>query len=217
MNDIRRTLTAVSAFFMLSTVFCQVLAAGEPVFETPDLRNLQEGAHALKKGSTIDAMSNFEDSARFGNKAAQKMLGMMYVKGVGTELDWPLGYAWLKLAATHGDPEAVSARDQVMAQLKPEEVPLANDRFEEINEEFGDLAAIKRREAWVRKEKRKITGSRTGKSSAVRIEVADATGYTWQVAGAKYFQLLEGSYVLEFRQRMGEVTYGELEVIDEDP
>ncbi|MFK7955004.1 MAG: hypothetical protein AB8B96_02820 [Lysobacterales bacterium] len=212
-----RSLTAGATLILLSAAFCQVLAAGTPVFETPDLRNLQEGAHALKKGSAIDAISNFEDSARYGNKAAQKMLGMIYVKGLGVDLDWPLGFAWLKLAATHGDPEAVSARDQVLAQLKPDEVPLARERFEEINLEFGDQAAVERREAWIRKEKRKITGSRTGKSSAVRIQVADATGYTWQVAGAKYFELLQGSYVLEFRQRMGEVTYGELEVIDEDP
>ncbi len=209
--------TRLLLFLVLLTSSLCLQAAGLPVFETPDRRNLGEGMQALKKGSAIDAISNFEDAARYGNKDAQKLLGMIYIQGSGVERDWPKGYAWLKLAATHGDNEAVSARDQVLAQLKPEELPRAKKQFEEINKEFGNLAAITRREAWIRKEKRKITGSRTGSSSAVRIQVADSTGYTWEVAGAKYFELLEGNYLLEFRQNMGEVTYGELQVLDTDP
>ncbi|MEM9182546.1 MAG: hypothetical protein AAGB27_05265, partial [Pseudomonadota bacterium] len=70
---------------------------------------------------------------------------------------------------------------------------------------------------WIRKERRKVTGSRTGRTAAVQIQVADATGYTWQVAGPKYFELLEGSYILSFRQQMGEVTIGELKVLEDEP
>lgn len=192
------------------------IGAGAPVFETPDAKDLLQGAHALKKGYVDDAVSNFESAARYGNKDAQRTLGMMYIQGLGVAMNWPLGYAWLRLAATHGDAEAVSARDQVHAQLKPEELADATRYVAELDAEFGDLAAVARREEWVRKQKREITGSRTGSSAGVRIQVADATGYTWQVSGARYFELLEGDYVLEFRQRMGEVEIGELRVVDEN-
>lgn len=215
MNTLKLLRKSLFVITLLAITAGQAAAAGQPVFETPDRKNLLQGAHALKKGYAKDAVSNFEDAARYGNKDAQRTLGMMYIQGTGVDMDWPQGHAWLKLAASHADPRAVSARDQVFAQLKPEELAQAEKWFADIKREYGDVAAVERREAWVRKEKRKITGSRTGSSAAVRIEVADASGYSWQVAGSKYFELLEGDYVLAFRQRMGEVTLGELKVIDD--
>ncbi|MEM9533923.1 MAG: hypothetical protein AAGA23_23620, partial [Pseudomonadota bacterium] len=139
--------------------------AATPVFNTPDRKNLAEGAHALKKGFPGDAVSNFEQSARYGNKDAQMTLGMMYVRGTGVDMDWARGYAWLALASTHGKADAVSARDQVKAQLKEDELPKAEEWLAKLTEEFGDQAAIERREQWIRREKRKLTGSRTGSSA----------------------------------------------------
>ncbi len=207
-----------SLFLMvLACSFGTLLAAGPPVFDTPDRKSLGRGAHALKKGFPEDAVKNFEQAARYGNKDAQFTLGMMYIRGTGVEMDWAHGYAWLKLSASHGKPEAVEASKQVLEQLKPEELLKAEQWTAKLAPEFGDVAAVERREEWVRKERRKVTGSRTGRTAAVQIQVADATGYAWQVAGPKYFELLEGSYILAFRQQMGEVTIGELKVIEDEP
>ncbi|MEM7706235.1 MAG: hypothetical protein AAF358_11820 [Pseudomonadota bacterium] len=202
---------------LLAGVIGTGLAAGPPVFDTPDRKSLGRGAHALKKGFPEDAVKNFQQAARYGNKDAQFTLGMMYVRGLGVEMDWAHGSAWLELAASHGNPEAIEANKQVREQLKPEEVRKAQQWTEKLAPEFGNAAAVERRETWIRKERRKVTGSRTGRTAAVQIQVADATGYTWQVAGPKYFELLEGSYILAFRQQMGEVTIGELKVLEDEP
>ncbi len=201
---------------MLVGLSSGVALAGAPVFETPESRELVRGAHNLKKGYNNDALRNFKRAAEYGSKDAQKTIGMLYINGAGVPMDWARGYAWLKLSATHGDPEAVSARDQVFAQLKDEEKATVDRIYAEIDAEYGDQAALARREEWVRKQKREITGSRTGASSQVRVQVADATGFAWEVSGAKYFELLEGDYILEFRQRMGQVEIGELKLVDDD-
>ena len=68
---------------------------------------------------------------------------------------------------------------------------------------------------WVRKQKREFSGSRQGNPGNLRIEVADATGYTWELSGRDYFDVLE-SYVRDFESHLGEGEFGELEVLQDD-
>ncbi|MEM7704274.1 MAG: hypothetical protein AAF358_01905 [Pseudomonadota bacterium] len=210
-----KTIKRAAAGLLLSSIAFSVGATSKlPVFQTPDLKNFAEAALDMKNGRYDSAMTNLRDSARFGNKTAQYSIGMMYIYGTGVERNWSRGHAWLKLSASHAEPDYVSARDQVFEQLDEAEKTTTEDIHRELATIFGDSAALERRENWVRKQRRTVTGSRVGSTAAVQVEVSDHRGYTWPVPGPVYFEMLEESYVLDFRTRMGEVTYGELNLIE---
>ncbi len=168
-----------------------VVQGGQLKFATPDQADLIRAARSLQDGFEKDAFDHFLRSARWGNKDAQKALGVLYVKGMGTEKNWAKAYAWLKLAATNSDPKIIAARDEVYAALRDDEKEEATLYTKYLTEEFGDLVALARREEWVRKRKREVTGSRTGQVGALRVQIPDATGYTWELSGTEYFQVLE--------------------------
>ncbi len=208
------TIKRAAAGLLLSSIACSAFATSElPGFQTPDLKNFAEAAFAMKNGHYASALTNLRDSARLGNKTAQYSLGMMHIYGTGVERNWARGHAWLKLAASHAEPDYVSARDQVFEQLSDEEKTVTKDIYTELSGQYGDAAAIERREKWVRMQRRSFTGSRIGSTAAIQVEVTDHRGFTWPVPGPVYFDMLEG-YVADFRNRMGEVTYGELNIIE---
>ncbi|MFK7957495.1 MAG: hypothetical protein AB8B96_15455 [Lysobacterales bacterium] len=188
--------------------------ARPPIFATPDQADLIRAARSLQDGFERDALDKFKQASRYGNKQAQKSIALMYIKGIGVEQDWAMAYAWLKLAATHGDDRIATARDEVLLALRDEEQALANQHYDNLQEEFGDLAALAKRELWVRKQKREVTGSRLGKVGALRVQVADSTGYNWELSGPEYFEVLE-SFVVEFRQNLGEVEMKDFDVLED--
>ncbi|MEM6573564.1 MAG: hypothetical protein AAF552_07085 [Pseudomonadota bacterium] len=200
---------------VLGLLLLPLAEARPPIFATPDQADLIRAARSLQDGFERDAMQKFKKAARYGNKQAQKNVALMYIKGLGVEQDWARAYAWLKLASTHGDGRIVSARDEVLGALREDEQALANSYYEELNEEFGDLQALERRELWVRRQKREVTGSRLGKVGALRVQVTDATGYNWELSGPEYFGVLE-DYLVTFRQNMGEVELKDFKVLEED-
>ncbi len=202
------------ALLILALIITFGAHARPPIFATPDQADLIRAARSLQDGFERDALAKFKQASRYGNKDAQKSIALMYIKGIGVEQDWALAYAWLKLAATHGDDRIATARDEVLLALREEEQALANQHYENLQEEFGDLAALKRRELWVRKQKREVTGSRLGKVGALRVQVADSTGYNWELSGPEYFDVLE-SFVLEFRQNLGEVELKDFDVLED--
>ena len=189
--------------------------ARPPVFATPDQADLVRAARSLQDGFEKDAFDKFERSAQFGNKDAQKNLGLMYIKGMGVEKNWAAAHAWLRLASSHGDERIAAARDEVWGALRDDEKEQAEALYQELQAEYGDLAALQRREEWVRKQKREVTGSRLGNVGALRVQVSDATGYQWELSGTEYFDVLD-TYVLELKQHVGKVELGEFNVIEED-
>lgn len=209
-------ITSFTAAIFALAIASDAWAVGPPVFETPDYRAVNGAVLALKNGFEKDAFDKFERASRYGNKHAQTSVAMMYLKGVGVSKDWVVGYAWLKLASSLGNPETGRARDDVYTQLSDEEKSRVQEQIDLLNETYGDRLALERREEWVRKQKREVTGSRTGNTAGVELQVGDANGQTWQIPGTKYFELLEGSYVMEFRQHLGEVEIGELELVDDN-
>ncbi|MEM9533927.1 MAG: hypothetical protein AAGA23_23640 [Pseudomonadota bacterium] len=201
---------------ILATVATLVLVTADafarpPIFATPDQADLIRAARSLQDGFENDALEKFLKASRWGNKVAQKHVALMYIKGVGVDQDWARAHAWLRLAASHGDGQITLARDEVHMALRDDERELAQQYFEQLRDEYGDRVALERREQWVRRQKREVTGSRLGKVGALRVQVADSTGYNWELSGPEYFNVLE-NYVVEFRQNLGEVEIGEFEV-----
>ncbi len=209
------TRVALGLVALVSASAMTAASAKEIVFPTPDNKELARATNNLEDGFHKDAVKNFERAAEYGNKAAQTTLAMMYLKGAGVESDWVKGYAWAVLAASQGEPEAVRLRDDVYAQLKDAEKKRAKRVVEHLQEEYGDLVALERREEWMRKQKRETTGSRTGQNGAVRIQVSDPSGYVWEMSGPLYYQQLEQEYITDFRAGIGEVHLRELELADD--
>ncbi len=195
------------------TMACGALAKA-PIFATPDQADLIRAARSLQDGFERDALDKFLAASRYGNKLAQKNVALMYIKGIGVEKDWARAYAWLKLAASHGDGGIATARDEVRLALREDEQSLAEQHFQDLQEDYGDLAALERRELWVRRQKREVTGSRLGKIGALRVQLTDATGYNWEISGPEYFEVLE-NYVADFRRALGEVELKDFEVLED--
>jgi hypothetical protein len=196
-------------------LFAGVGFAAPPKFATPDEADLVRAARSLQDGFEKAAVEKFMRAAKFGNKEAQKSLGLMFIKGMGVKKDWARAFAWLKLASSHGDPRIVAAREEVYGALRDDEKALADTYYLELLQEYSDQKALERRGRWVRKQKREVTGSRLGNVGNLRIQVADATGYTWELSGRDYFDVLN-SYIIDFEAHIGEVEFGELEVLEDD-
>ena len=73
-------------------LFASPALASKPIFETPDQKELLRAAHSLKNGHQEDAARLFKRAAEWGNKDAQKTLGLMYVKGLGCQPNKPCTY-----------------------------------------------------------------------------------------------------------------------------
>ena len=200
---------------ILGLLTVQSAWARPPVFATPDQAHLARAAESLQDGFEKNAFENLLKAAEWGNKEAQKNLAVMYIKGLGVPKNWARAYAWLQLAASQGEPRIVAARDEVFGALREDEKVEAEAHYRELLPDYGDRRAQERRERWVTRKKRDITGSRLGQIGALRIRIPDATGYTWDLSGEQYFGVLD-SYVTELQIPAGEVEFGELEVLEDD-
>lgn len=187
--------------------------AGPPIFATPDQADLIRASRSLQNGLEKEAFDKYLNAARYGNKDAQKSIALMYIKGMGVDKDWAKACAWLMLAASHEDPLIGHARDEVLAALREDEIAAADAYYPEIDAEYGDLSALKRRVAWVRQQKRELTASREESMGALRVQVADSTGYNWELSGDEYFRVLD-AYVDELKRYLGGVDPEVLRAIE---
>ncbi len=203
MNDTRRKRLqrrpVIAAVWVAILLASAGVCAGPPIFATPDQADLILAARSLKDGHEQEAFDRYLRAARFGNKDAQKSIALMYIKGIGVGKDWARAYAWLKLAATHQNARIVSARDEVLGALREDEIAAADAHYQELVVEYGDQAALGRRVDWVGEQKRELTGSRIEPIGALWVQVADSTGYNWELSGDEYFRVLDG-YVAEMKR-----------------
>jgi localization factor PodJL len=67
----------------------------------------------------------FLAAANHGITDSQYNLGVIYALGIGVERDYGQSYTWFAIAAGGGDEDAASRRDQVAANLSPDELAKA--------------------------------------------------------------------------------------------
>lgn len=171
----------------------------------PDKFLLSQAIKSYHAGGHQSALNFFKKSAALGNAMAQRYVGLMYVNGLGISTDYLSGYAWLKLASHDNTKRNKELRDQVYNLLNPIQKQQANITYTQINNEYGELAALKRRDRWVRKQKMKMTGSRTG--SLVFAPIAFDTPHGHGI----YNQMK--SYVDDYN--FGYITPGEIVPVEE--
>ncbi|MDJ0654291.1 MAG: hypothetical protein QNJ40_09065 [Xanthomonadales bacterium] len=169
-----------------------------PLLATPDQVSYQQAARSLSEGDSAKAFEHFIQSARYGNKQAQKSIALMYIKGAGVPHDWARAYAWFRLAGTHGDEKILQAGDEVWNALKEEEKAHSSRIYQELVPSYGDVAALALRREWVKVQKRRLAGG--SPASSTRVQLADASGFSWELTGQEYLDLLD-NYVNGFGEQ----------------
>ncbi|WP_147292884.1 tetratricopeptide repeat protein [Dyella psychrodurans] len=145
----------------------QVLHALESMSESsteghPDLHGQFGGLIRYEKGDYAGAMKYFLVGARYADKVSQMCIGMMYFYGQGVAKDPATAYAWMALSAERNYPKFVATRDDVWAQINPEQREKANEILKQLTTEYGDAVAKPRMIAQLQQAKLHMTGSLAG-------------------------------------------------------
>jgi TPR repeat protein len=83
-----------------------------------------------------------KELAPIGDKYAQYMVGFMYYRGHGVQVNRPAALAWFRLAAERRDPPIVAARDALFSTMSQEEIVESNQIFVKLWRELGDSQII---------------------------------------------------------------------------
>lgn len=116
----RQLATAALAIALLAGLPA-VAAAGERVSHP----TTAAGVAAVKRGDYVTAFRHFRDRAAAGDAEAQFELGMLYALGNGVERDYVAAWKWSEIAARQKEPYADFIRDEVAANMKPNEIGMA--------------------------------------------------------------------------------------------
>ncbi|MEM9301927.1 MAG: hypothetical protein AAGE01_07440, partial [Pseudomonadota bacterium] len=161
---------ALAGFLLGETANAQVGTGPEDsecgngvIGERPDRFFTCEALQSFKKGFDTHALELFQRASLWGNKQAQYRVGLMTLGGIGTEPDPMEAAAWMLLANERNNREITERLNQVMQTLDGDQLAAVNVRAAELQEKYGDFAALDRRARWVRRQNINITGSRTGR------------------------------------------------------
>jgi hypothetical protein len=184
----------------------------------PDLRYRLLGMEEFKQGRYEDALKFFQRAAFYADKPSQGMVGEMLWNGQGAPKDVALAYAWMDLAAERGYVGFLGLRERYWSALNETERQRAVQEGAALYAKYGDAAAQPRIATTLRRERRKITGSRTGFVGNVQIYVPGPNGFE-QIDGSKFFdekywdpkQYQAWHDNVWMKPRIGRVSVGDLE------
>lgn len=83
----------------------------------PDINAQRTGSRAYLEKDYAAALHAYKTGAKYGDKLSQLAIGLMYLNGDGITADPATAWAWLDLAASHGEASYVATRDRVWAGL----------------------------------------------------------------------------------------------------
>ena len=153
----------------------------------PDLRWRREGMLAYDQGRLELAADYFRRAARYADKPSQAMYAEMLWEGRGVEMDRPLAYAWMDLAAERAYPTFLGKRERYWAELDEAGRQRAMDVGQGVYAEYGDVVAKRRLEAILERAAHNVTGSRVGFVGRVDVLVPGPNG-TWErIRGNEYY------------------------------
>lgn len=189
----------------------------------PDLRYRLLGLEEMKQGKFEDAFRFFQRAAFYADKPSQGMVAEMLWNGQGIERNPSLAYAWMDLAAERGYAGFLGLRERYWNALTVEQRTQALAQGQEIYARYGDAAAQPRLATVLRRERRRLTGSRTGFAGNVQIYVPGPSGFE-QIDGTKFYDERywdPGQYQawhdsIWMKPRVGRVSVGELEQIQRE-
>lgn len=104
-----------------------------------------EGNRALRRGKAQSAIAHFETSAGWGDKRSMFNMGLVYFRGMGIEVDKPLGLAWLALAAER--PDSQMEREVLVVDLRSVDPAVraeADAHWNQLKLKYADKVALAR-------------------------------------------------------------------------
>lgn len=188
----------------------------------PDLRYRLLGLEERTEGKHEDAFRFFQRAGYYGDKPSQGMVAEMLWNGQGVAKDAALAYVWMDLAAERGYEGFLVLRERYWQALSEAERTRAVAEGPAVYAKFGDAAAKPRLATVLRRERKKVTGSRTGFSGNVQIFVPGPAGQE-QIDGSKFFderywdptQYQAWHDSIWMKPRVGRVSVGEVEQIQQ--
>ncbi|GAB3338625.1 sel1 repeat family protein [Marilutibacter aestuarii] len=153
----------------------------------PDINFRMKALRDYNKGEYEDAIPRFQRAAFYADKPSQGMLGEMYWEGKGVAVDRAMAYAWMDLAAERGYAGFLNMRERYWSQMDETERARALEVGQALYAKYGDDAARPRIDAKLRFGRRSTTGSRTGFSANLTIQVPMPDGSMTTIQGAKFY------------------------------
>lgn len=189
----------------------------------PDLRYRLLGLEKRKQDKLEDALKFFQRAAFYADKPSQGMVAEMLWNGQGAPQDRALAYAWMDLAAERGYAGFLGLRERYWDELSEDERKRAIEVGQELYAKYGDAAAQPRIATALRRERLRMTGSRTGFTGNLEIFVPSPGGGT-VISGAKFYDkrywdpklYQEWHDAIWAKPRIGRVSVGEVETVKAD-
>lgn len=146
---------------------------------TPSSEYMIMAGRAYAAGQYGNALAQYKAAAYWSDKFAQYNVGMLHLRGEGTEYDPLRGWAWLELSAERGYPQFREAADALRAMFNASERQRAQSILEnELLPVYGDEATRGRTAREMRFRLRQSTGSRTGSRALLgMLTIYDDTGF----------------------------------------
>lgn len=190
----------------------------------PDLQNRHRGTLAYEEGRLEEALTYFRRAAWYADKPSQAMVGEMLWKGEGVARDPALAYAWMDLAAERGYRGFTIIRERYWAELDQAQREDAVTRGQDIYAEYGDEVAQPRIATVLRRERRRMTGSRTGFVGTLEVLIAGPGGIPQSISGDRFYdakfwepELYQAWHdAVWMEQREGRVNIGDIEPLRRD-
>lgn len=190
----------------------------------PDLRYRLLGLERYKQGKFDEALRFFQRAAFYADKPSQAMVAEMLWNGQGAVTDRPAAYGWIDLAAERGYEGFLELRERYWNDLDPSQREVALIDGQAIFARFGDEAAQPRIATVLRRERRNITGSRTGFTGNLKIVVPGPAG-DQHIDGSKFYderywdpkQYLEWHDAIWMKPRVARVDVGGVQQVLANP
>lgn len=187
----------------------------------PDIRYRLLGLEEFRNNNHADALRFFKRAAYYADKPSQGMVAEMYWTGQGADKDRALAYAWMDLAAERGYEGFLGLRERYWKSLSADERQQALIQGESVYATYGDAAAKPRLANVLRRERKKITGSRTGFIGSLKIYVPGPSE-SEQIDGSKFYderywdpkKYYSWHDSIWMKPRIGKVNVGDVEQID---
>lgn len=149
--------------------------------------------------------------APIGDKYAQYMVGYMYDNAMGVDEDIIEASAWYRLSAERGTAEFVRVRDKLMRTFTDAERSRSNRKYNELRDNYCDLAVLLSSIKRDMNELGERTGTRLGSQSSPIVVIEN--GRTRTRVGFDYY----GSIRSELRIRLAMLKeIGEFDDLDTD-
>lgn len=192
----------------------------------PDLRWRRVAVQSLQEGRETEALAQFKRAARYADKPSQAMIAEMLWIGRGVAVNRPLAYAWMDIAAERAYIPFVAKREQYWAAMTADERKQALDVGRALYDEYNDSVAKPRLAKLLKREKRNVTGSRTGFVGFLQVVIPGPGGTSISIDGANFYDdkfwepeqyfALQDSIWKDPPPRTGIVTVLPLEKVEEE-